>query len=131
MTDTTTTDTDAPLTLDFEPDPDLHPEAVDVLSVYYGVTIALELVADSLDEGNPPEELDQVTVDTLEHAFQVGERLRDHHAYEQFCESGLNALPDALAGDVYQTFGPIAPIVGIELSPPGGVETGAEPTANR
>lgn len=112
-------DTDAPLKIGVPDVDDVHPEAVDILRVFYGVTVTLEMLKQSLREGNPPEDFSQETVDTLEAAFRTGEQLLDHDAYEAFREEGLAALPEDLVADIRETMAPVASVYGVELELPG------------
>ena len=51
----------------------------------------------------------------------TGQQLLDHAAYPAFTQSRLAGLPEEFAGEVYQDLAPVAPVVGVELTPPDAV----------
>jgi len=118
MIDTTTTDTDtdAPLSITHDAPDDVDDEAAKILTVYYGVIWTLEAINHSLEENSPPEDLTQEYIDMLETAFQTGQRLMEHHAYEAFLAKGPSALPEDLRDEISANLAPVASPYGVELN---------------
>lgn len=113
------TETPLPITYDVPDDVDVDEEAVKILAVYWGVTLTLHMIHEALAENNPPENLTQDHIDTLEAAFRTGQRLLDHDAYEAFLAEGPSALPEDLVDEIEETLAPVASAYGIELEGAG------------
>jgi len=115
MTAPTGADTDAPLPIDYSVPDDVDAEAAKVLAVIDGVAWTLEALTRSLEENTPPENLTQEHLDTLEAAFQTGQRLMKHHNYEAFLAEGPSALPEGLVDEIAENVAPVASAHGFEI----------------
>lgn len=116
----TTDSTDAPLPIDIDSDEDVHEDAVAFGEVLYGVATTLEII---MDDPDAAEEIGwtQENVDPFQEAFETGESVLEHDAYDTFEQEGWSALPDDLVADVFETIAPLAHIYDVEMDAPTDV----------
>ena len=113
MSANSTVDT-PPITIDYDAPADGDADAAALLELHYGVSVALELIAD--DVGAAAEAgWTQAHVDRLEAAFRTGQRLLDSPAFEAFFQEGPAALAADLQDDLREDMAPLTGLVGVDV----------------